>query len=202
MKTKACKKCGEIKIYSDFHRRRSAADGRHADCKSCRALTRACILCNEQKQIASNAKVCKDCKASMLKKGFAYCYGCGGILPIAEFYKCHGIPKSQCSVCEYSYQVKRKDDSYGIIAPRYKRPPRKYVKEGDSICNHCPSHGRCKIYVRLSLPIDCEKVSVEDLRAVSRAGQGLLAEIGWLDRVQLWDTEIWKRYYAAVEEAL
>jgi hypothetical protein len=34
--TKACRRCGERKRLSDFHRLSSARDGRHSYCKACR----------------------------------------------------------------------------------------------------------------------------------------------------------------------
>lgn len=36
MNTKACSKCGEVKVLSDFHRSSSSRDGRAPRCKKCR----------------------------------------------------------------------------------------------------------------------------------------------------------------------
>ena len=56
--------------------------------------------------------------------------------------------------------------------------------------------------MKLNLPLDCEKVSKGDIIYLEAMGEGGLREVGWADRMLVWTDEIWKRYYAAIEEAL
>lgn len=142
------------------------------------------------------------------------CSRCRVPKPLTEFH----ANQKYCKLCaaEYNklwqrcnpdkmaryYRKRNVDSSFDVIAPRFLKPPRNRGGRGKTVCDRCPSHSRCKVYVKLDLAVDCEKLSKSDIIHMNRVGVDRLQEIGFLDRVQVWDSEIWERYYDALEEAL
>ena len=171
-----------------------------AVCKPCSSVAkpRTCEVCREPKFFKPHSKaiVCDECKADMISDGVYWCTRCKSMLDLGKFYFRHGRSTSRCKACNRTGGTAL-DRYFGVIASRYRKPP----SNGKiPVCERCPSESRCKVYVKLDVPVDCEKVSKSDMVHLGRAGEGLLREIGWLDRVQTWTDEIWERYYAAEKE--
>jgi len=83
------------------------------------------------------------------------------------------------------------DIKFKVIAPIYIIPP---TNGGTSICDKCSSYHRCKLFSPLHIPLDCEKVSANDLLALSRVGTPRLWKIGWMARTLSWTEDDWGRF--------
>lgn len=100
------------------------------------------------------------------------------------------------------YRNTTPDAYFGVIAQRYRKPPRNRGGRGKDTCSRCPSLPRCKVFVKLDAPLDCEKVSKSDIIPLSRVGWGGLEAIGWTNRTKVWTPDEWSRWHTAIEEAL
>ena len=197
---KRCSRCRVPKPLTEFHKKSSGAQGVVSACKECRAVKRRCVVCGHRSSLKAQAVLCNQCKTSLVANGQYYCTSCKKIKLIRDFSLKLGGVYHKCKPCmkkKLSYQ----DRAFGVIAPRYVKPPVAKSRNGETVCDRCPSHlSRCRVYVKLNLPLDCEKVSKSDIIYLGTLGEGGLREVGWLDRTQVWTDEIWERYYEAVKE--
>ena len=197
---KRCSRCRVPKPLTEFHKG-GGKHGRDSRCKECLAAPKkTCPVCGDKKRMQTRSTICQDCKRDLIGDGEYYCTICEQILPVNNFVANHLGIRSVCNPCRTGIGTESIDRKYGVIAPRYQKPP--FPPRGGTSCDLCPALPRCRVYLRLDLPVNCEKLSKSDIIHMSRVGVDKLQEIGFLDRTQVWDDEIWKRYYTAVEEAL
>ena len=195
---KTCSRCRVQKPLTEFRKKQHGAQGVTAVCKPCSSVAkpRTCEVCREDKLFrAARATVCDECKADMISDGVYWCNNHQAIFGIDKFFFKDGQSAARCRACRNTGGVSL-DRQFGVIAPRYRKPPR---NGRTPVCDRCPSRGRCNVYVKLDIPVDCEKVSKSDLPLLGGVGEGLLREIGWLDRTQTWTDDIWKSYYDILE---
>ena len=199
MVEKPCSRCRVPKPLTEFHKG-SGRFGRDSRCKTCCAAPKKlCPVCGDKKRMHKRSMICEDCKRDMIGDGEYYCTICEQILPVNNFVANHHGIRNRCNPCRTGIGTESIDRKYGVIAPRYQKPP--YPNRKDKkVCKHCAALPHCEVYLKLHIPLCCEKVSKSDILSLGRVGVEQLREIGWTDRTLLWDDATWERYYEAVKE--
>jgi len=196
MKRKRCNRCRVTKELSEYHRRGKKHVG---ICKECLSVKKACVVCSPK-----NAdRICAPCKRNLAEEGLAYCIYHQETHDIAEFRirKDNGLPMGSCKIAGEERRQSRlqdADDIYGVIAPAMRKAPR-----GNNVhtsCGRCEAERRCDVFVKLDLPVECEKISKSDVYQILSLGERELARIGFLDRIIQWDDIILNKWQDAVRE--
>lgn len=83
---KRCATCGVIKPLEEYHRRRSSADGRQAECKACKqAYNRAYYQANAERHREQRRRdlerMRRDVDALIAEARSSPCMDCGGMFP-------------------------------------------------------------------------------------------------------------------------
>ena len=68
------------------------------------------------------------------------------------------------------------------------------------MCKKCPSTSACNRLNEYDLPVMCEAIWDTDIIPhLERTDVIILRETGFMDRIQMWDKSIWKKYYEVAE---
>jgi len=141
-KVKPCSKCGKVKPFSDFHKRKGRKIGVASQCKQCVAAPKekCCLYCHEMKPLSEfprtrtklDRNTCIQCLVTLdIKKE---CSRCHQPKPLSDFTKRSGRSVGVASSCKQCLSETR--------------PYRPYVK-GTKYPSSNPAHQRNKSLQRL-----------------------------------------------------